>query len=151
MNPILRPFCPDDLDAVLAIERQSYSNPWTPAMFLAELHDKGYNFGRVAAEAETNDVLGYCFFWIVSGDEVQISNIAVHPNYRRQGIAQRLIEEAVRLGCERGASSVCLEVRESNTTARSFYAKLGFIEVGRRPRYYTNPVEDALILRMKCR
>jgi [ribosomal protein S18]-alanine N-acetyltransferase len=145
----VRPFASGDLAAVAAIEKQSFSDPWNWAMFASELQDRDYNFGRVAVDEENGDIAGYCFFWIVPGDEAQISNIAVHPQRRRQGIAQLLLEETIREGRLREATSVSLEVREANAPARAFYAKMGFIEVGRRPKYYKNPQEDALILRMK--
>ncbi len=149
MNLQIRPFAFLDIDAILAIENLSFSDPWTHDMFAGELQDREYDYSRVAVIEETGEVVGYCFFWIILDDEVQISNIAVHPQYRRQGIAQRLIEEAILLGREKHATSISLEVRESNLPARTFYAKLGFAEVGRRPRYYHMPVEDAFILRMK--
>lgn len=149
MTLFVRPFTAADLDAVIAIEKKSFSDPWNRAMFASELHNRDYNFGRAAVDEESGEVAGYCFFWIVPGDEVQISNIAVHPERRRQGIAQLLLDEAIREGRARQAVSVSLEVRESNAPARAFYAKMGFSEVGRRPKYYQKPKEDALILRVK--
>lgn len=149
MTLLIRPFASSDLAAVVAVEKLSFSDPWNWAMFASELQDRDYNFGRVAVEEKSGEVAGYCFFWIVPGDEAQISNIAVHPDRRRQGVAQFLLAEVVRESRAREATSVSLEVRESNAPARAFYEKMGFIEVGRRPKYYQNPKEDALILRMK--
>ncbi|MBN2327536.1 MAG: ribosomal protein S18-alanine N-acetyltransferase [Candidatus Omnitrophica bacterium] len=149
MTFFLRPVERSDLDSILAIELQSFSDPWTRDVFLSELHPRGYNFNLAMVEEETGAVAGYCFFWVVSGDEVQISNIAVHPDFRRRGVAQQLVEGALQEGRSRQAVSVSLEVRESNAAARAFYQKIGFEEVGRRPQYYRLPVEDALILRKR--
>ncbi|MGC9328141.1 MAG: ribosomal protein S18-alanine N-acetyltransferase [Candidatus Hinthialibacter sp.] len=149
MTFTLRPVKRSDLESILAIERLSFSDPWTRDVFLSELHPRGYNFNRVIVEEETGALIGYCFFWIVAGDEVQISNIAIHPDFRRRGAAKRLLEEAIQEGRRRQAVSISLEVRESNAAARAFYQKMGFEEVGRRPRYYQLPVEDALILRKR--
>ena len=80
-------------------------------------------------------------------DETDMMNVAVHPDYRRRGIARRLVEGlALRLKAA-GSRSLALEVRASNEGAIALYQNLGFIEIGRRPRYYRNPREDALILR----
>lgn len=74
-------------------------------------------------------------------------NVAVHPDYRRQGIARLLVTELVAALAKKGVSSLALEVRASNAPAISLYEQLGFIQVGRRPNYYRNPKEDAYILR----
>ena len=74
-------------------------------------------------------------------------NVAVHPDYRRQGIARMLVTELVAALAKKGVSSLALEVRASNVPAISLYEQLGFIQVGRRPNYYRNPKEDAYILR----
>lgn len=81
-------------------------------------------------------------------DDWEIENIAVEPRLRRQGIARSLIEELLREAEHRGVTAVLLEVRESNTAARALYKKLGFREEGRRPHYYAQPEEDALLLRL---
>ena len=80
-------------------------------------------------------------------DGADMMNIAVHPQYRKQGIAQRLILELISLLQDRGVKSLALEVRSSNKPAICLYQKLGFVQVGCRPGYYRNPKEDAFILR----
>ena len=92
-------------------------------------------------------LLGYCGFWEVSG-EADITNIAVHPDYRRRGIAKKLLESAIREAKKRGLSLLTLEVRLSNTAAISLYENYGFRRVGERKRYYSNPTENALIMTM---
>ncbi len=148
MTCLIRPLSEDDIDAICAIENASFSNPWTRKMFLAELNFQGFHFSRVAEDEASGQLVGYNFFWIVPEDEVQIANIAVHPDHRRQGIAQLLIDDAIQEGKVRNVTSVSLEVRESNLPARKFYEKLGFKQVGNRPNYYNHPKEDALILRL---
>jgi ribosomal-protein-alanine N-acetyltransferase len=90
-------------------------------------------------------VAGFCAFWLVV-DEIHINNVAMRPALRGQGIGtqlmKRVFEEAKRLGARRAT----LEVRRSNESARRLYERLGFAITGTRPNYYTNPVEDALIL-----
>jgi len=148
MTCIIRPLSKDDIDAVCVIENASFSNPWSRRMFLSELKHSGFYFSRVVEDQASGQLVGYNFFWIVPEDEVQIANIAIHPDHRRQGIAQLLINDAINEGKNMKVSSVSLEVRESNHPARTFYEKLGFQQVGQRPNYYKNPKEDALILRL---
>ena len=91
-------------------------------------------------------VLGYVGSQTVL-DETDMMNIAVHPNHRRKGIADSLVEALIRSLKEAGSHQLTLEVRVSNAPARSLYDELGFSEIGIRKRYYQNPKEDALILR----
>lgn len=95
---------------------------------------------------ENGSVLGYVGAQTVLG-ETDMMNLAVSPEARRQGIAKRLILKLVEELKERDSHSLTLEVRSSNAPARALYEKLGFAQVGRRPNYYRNPKEDALILR----
>jgi ribosomal-protein-alanine N-acetyltransferase len=81
-------------------------------------------------------------------DEWEIENVVVDPGLRRQGIARLLIQEVLRQARDRDATDVFLEVRESNVAARGLYSKLGFAEQGRRPRYYHDPQEDAVLMRL---
>jgi ribosomal-protein-alanine N-acetyltransferase len=91
---------------------------------------------------------GYLIFWVVA-DEMHILNLAVHPKHRRQGIARRLLAEGLTQARELGANLAWLEVRPSNTPARALYASFGFTEVGRRPQYYDDTSEDALLLTLE--
>jgi ribosomal-protein-alanine N-acetyltransferase len=136
----------EDLDAVLAIEQQSFSMPWTDAMFRSELQNERTSRLLVArAEATSGPLVGYIAYRIVL-DEMHVILIAVAPAWRRRGVARQLLcqamDQARTLGCIRAT----LEVRVSNTPALQLYYSLRFAPVGTRPKYYLRPLEDALIL-----
>ncbi len=133
-----------DLETVLRIEQASFVNPWTRDMYLAELENRGVSYCYVARN-EASEVVGYCSFWRVL-DELHINNLAVAPQYRGAGVGTALLGEVVRQGTELGARRATLEVRRANDAARRLYERLGFTVGGVRRAYYTNPVEDALIL-----
>jgi len=138
---ILRPLTEADLTAVLVIEKSSFSAPWTKASFVHELQSS--HSCLTVAERE-GEVLGYLCCWYVA-DEVQILNIAVHVDHRRQGIAVLLLRSTLAVGRKQGAQSANLEVRRSNLPAIQLYKKLGFREVAVRQRYYADG-EDALVM-----
>jgi ribosomal-protein-alanine N-acetyltransferase len=92
-------------------------------------------------------ILGFFAGWVVT-DELHVNNVASHPDYRKLGIGQSLMEVGMDEGRLRGIKFVLLEVRASNEPAQTLYRKLGFRFVGRRPDYYRNPVEDAMLMRM---
>ena len=75
-------------------------------------------------------------------------NLAVRESMRRRGVGGALVTEALRLGLEQAATRAVLEVRASNDPARSLYTRIGFLQISRRPRYYTNPIEDAVLMEM---
>jgi ribosomal-protein-alanine N-acetyltransferase len=135
---------PADIDAILAIEQASFTNPWTRDMYLAELENEGVSYFYLAKNA-TGLVVGFCSFWRVL-DELHINNLAVAPAERGAGVATALLTRVLADGATLGARRATLEVRRSNTPARCLYEKLGFSITGVRPAYYTNPVEDALVL-----
>jgi ribosomal-protein-alanine N-acetyltransferase len=135
---------PSEIDAVLAIEEASFTNPWTREMYLAELNNDGVSFFLLAKDTQGR-VAGFCSFWRIL-DELHINNLAVAPEHRRSGVASallaRVLEESVKLGARRAM----LEVRRSNEPARQLYERFGFSVAGVRSDYYTNPAEDALVL-----
>ena len=135
---------PDQIDAVLAIEQASFSNPWTRVMYLAELENTGVSFCFTAKDA-VGRVVGFCSFWRVL-DELHINNLAVAPAHRRAGIGTALLLRVLAVGAELGARRATLEVRRSNDAARLLYERFGFTVAGVRHGYYTKPVEDALVL-----
>jgi len=135
---------PDEIDAVLAVEQASFSNPWTREMYLAELENRGVSFCFLARDHERR-VVGFCSFWRVL-DELHINNLAVLPEFRRAGVASALLTYVLREGAKLGARRATLEVRRSNDAARLLYERFGFSIAGVRRAYYTNPIEDALIL-----
>ena len=133
-----------DLDAVLAIEAASFTSPWTREMYLAELGNVGVSFCYTARD-DSGNVLGFCSFWRVA-DELHINNLAVAPALRRKGIGSMLLRAVLNEGARLGARRATLEVRRSNEAARYLYERFGFAAAGVRRAYYTNPIEDALVL-----
>jgi ribosomal-protein-alanine N-acetyltransferase len=135
----------DQIDEVLTIEEQSFTNPWTREMYLAELDNRGVSFCYLAKN-DVNRIVGFCSFWRVV-DELHINNLAVSPAFRRQGVATALLERVLEDGRQLGATSATLEVRRSNEAARELYERFGFASAGVRRAYYTKPIEDAIVLR----
>lgn len=133
----------DDIEQVVAIDRVSFSLPWPERSFRFEVTD---NPAARAWVAESNGkIVGMIVVWLLV-DEAHIATIATHLDYRRQGIAGRLLTHALQFMMGEGAQSAVLEVRESNTTAQEMYRKYGFEESGRRPRYYKDNDEDAILM-----
>jgi ribosomal-protein-alanine N-acetyltransferase len=135
---------PADLAAVLAIEEASFNNPTTREWYESELQRPDVCFVYVLRLPEGR-VAGFCAFWKVV-DQIHINNLAIHPNFRGRGLGARLLREALAHAERLGAPHATLEVRRSNTPARRLYERAGFSIVGVRTSYYTNPIEDALIL-----
>lgn len=130
------------LPAIAALERQCFTDPWSVEMLRPELPDESHEF-LLAVEGEA--LLGYVGLTTVL-DEGYLSNVAVSPEHRRQGIAEALLTELMKRACERGLTFVTLEVRASNVPAQALYRKLGFAEVGLRRGYYEHPREDAVLM-----
>jgi ribosomal-protein-alanine N-acetyltransferase len=135
---------PDQIVEVLAVEEASFTNPWTREMYLSELENRGVSYCYIAADAQGR-VVGFCSFWRVL-DELHINNLAVAPGNRRGGVGSALLSHALQTGATLGAERATLEVRRSNQDARALYERFGFSVAGVRRAYYTNPVEDALVL-----
>jgi [ribosomal protein S18]-alanine N-acetyltransferase len=133
-----------DIDAILAIDRLSFPEPWTRAMYEEERRHPERAFLALWRTPE-GIVAGYISFWLVV-DEVHINNVAVRPDARTRGIGRALVEFAMREGGARGATQALLDVRAANHTARRLYERLGFRQVAVRPGYYGHPPDDALIL-----
>ena len=125
------------------LEKICFSDPWSENSVASELDNK-LAFWLVATEGET--VAGYIGSQTVM-DETDMMNVAVHPDFRRKGIAEALVNALVENLKKMGSRCLTLEVRASNAPAIALYEKMGFAEIGRRRNYYRNPREDALILR----
>ncbi len=133
-----------DLEQVLALEKQCFSCPWSEKQFRLALDQKLFNiFGL----RECGRLLAYLSLYHTGG-EMEILNLAVIPERRRQGLGGRLLGLVVQIGRNMGIGHILLEVRESNVAARSLYAGFGFRQVGVRGRYYPDNGEDALLLRL---
>lgn len=127
---------------ILSIERDSFPSPWDKQSFESEL-DRDISHFWVAT---MDGVLaGYICFWVAAG-VVHLLNIAVRKDRRRQGLGRRLLFKMFETGSDNGASAAWLEVRPSNIAARALYSRMGFEEVGRRPRYYSDSQEDAILM-----
>ena len=139
---------PSDVDGIMAIERVSFSSPWSARFFLEELKSP-YTRSLVAEIGETT--IAYIVYWLLAM-EIDIHNLAVHPTYRRQGVGRSLLETVINEAKERGLSRVTLEVRKSNEAAQRLYQSLGFVAQGLRKGYYSDDGEDALmmVLEFQC-
>ena len=133
----------NDLDQVLDIERASFPTPWTRAAFCYEIEQN--KVARCTAMRCPRGVVGYLCFWEI-GHEIHVTNLAVHPEWRRRGVARRLLAAALAEGVARGVTLAFLEVRPSNTRALALYESLGFQVIGRRNGYYFDTGEDALVM-----
>jgi [ribosomal protein S18]-alanine N-acetyltransferase len=133
-----------DIDAVVALEHESFSNPWPRETLVWELVNSDVTRVYLLRDAEDR-AIAFCIAWIIF-DELHINTLAVSPRHRRQGLATVLLQGIMKEAAEEGARRATLEVRESNAAALELYARLGFQVTARRRNYYTNPVEDALIL-----
>lgn len=130
------------LPQIQKIEQQSFSVPWTEQMLRLQLEPDSHIF--LTAEA-AGEIVGYVGAMFVL-DEGYISNVAVAPQYRKQGVGDALISAMVSRGRELLLSFLTLEVRESNAPAVALYEKHGFKAVGRRKNYYEKPTEDAILM-----
>ena len=133
----------DHVPQIAQLEKVCFSDPWSENSVASELYNP-LSLWLVAVEDQI--VLGYVGSQSVL-DEADVMNVAVHPDFRRRHIGQVLIERLIEMLREQAVHSLALEVRVSNESAIALYQKLGFVQVGRRPNYYRNPKEDALILR----
>jgi len=141
----LRPARREDLEAIFFIERISFPSPWSSTLFFYELKKP---YSRLWVVEEKGRILGYICFWIIL-DEVHLANIAVAPEHRRRGLASFMLRVMLRYARCRRARRVLLEVRERNRPALALYRKFGFVQDGRRPGYYSDTGEDALLLSLR--
>ncbi len=139
---IIRDMRDNDLPSILEIEQISFTTPWSEQSFLNEIYKK-YAFSKVAVFEEK--ITGFiCVNYLLH--ESHLLDLAVHPDFRRRGIATMLMDEAMKGLKKMGCVFVYLEVRVSNTGAQKFYERFGFKVDGIRRKYYGNPDEDALLM-----
>jgi ribosomal-protein-alanine N-acetyltransferase len=134
---------PADIPAVHEIERLSFRTPWPAYAFEQEL--KGNRLARYLVARAGERIVGFAGVWMMV-DEAHITTFAVHPDWRRRGAGRRLMLGLLDLAGELRAARMTLEVRASNEAAQALYRRFGFDVTGRRPRYYTDDGEDALVM-----
>ena len=144
LNVVIREMSLQDLDFVLAIENDSFSDAWPLIAFKQCLL---YNENYTLHSAKTNEVLGY-MIGIGTLEEFSIYNIAIKSSHQRKGLATYLLKSIIDSHAKK-YEHYYLEVRKSNEKAKAFYTNFGFEEVYTRKNYYSNPVEDALVLRLR--
>lgn len=137
-----------DLDGVLALEEASFNNPTTREWYEGELKRPEVCFIYILRTVDA-PVTGFCAFWLVA-EQAHINNLAVQPELRGRGLGTLLLEAIIVEAAHLGASLLTLEVRRSNEPAQRLYERAGFHQAGVRKNYYTNPIEDALILVRKA-
>ena len=144
-----RPMQFDDVPVVAAIDKVSFPSPWSESTYRQELRENRAAHLYVAEQHSElkgrAEIVGYVGFWYIV-DEVHISTIAVHPTLRRRGIGRMILNHALEQARALGAELVTLEVRESNRGAIELYRAFGFTLRGRRPGYYKDTDEDALVM-----
>jgi ribosomal-protein-alanine N-acetyltransferase len=147
----IRSMLANDLERVHEIDGLSFSAPWPPSSYRFELFENPASHMWVA-EAHLPDgkmdVVGMIVVWLIV-DEAHIATLAVHPEFRGRGIGRTLLFTALRECIAWGARMATLEVRESNLPAQALYRDFGFDIDGRRPRYYVDNNEDALIMTLE--
>lgn len=138
----------EDLAEVEEIDRISFSTPWPASAYDYELNENENSLlwvAEVELSGSERRVVGMIVTWLIL-DEAHIANIAVHPAYRNQGIARKLLAHALQDAIQHGAHLATLEVRQHNLPAQALYRRFGFEITGRRIRYYRDNNEDALIM-----
>jgi [ribosomal protein S18]-alanine N-acetyltransferase len=134
----------EDLDAVLKVEQASFPIPWTRSMFEQELHIPTSHF-FVAKVQPSKEIVGYAGYWQVV-DELHLINIAIRPEFRRQGLGKHLLFYILCDGKRLGLKRATLEVRASNLAAQRLYEQSGFKNIACRKNYYADNLEDAVIM-----
>jgi len=133
-----------DIDAIAALEAESFTNPWPREQLVWELSNSDVT--RIfVMRGDGGAIVAFCLCWVIF-DELHINTLAVAPGFRRRGLATLLMQHVLAETTKEGARKATLEVRASNQAALALYERLGFRVTATRPGYYTSPDEDALIL-----
>jgi ribosomal-protein-alanine N-acetyltransferase len=149
---VIEPATVEALPDILQIEEACFSAPWTRKMLEAELSGNPFAYFLLAKQAPQGEVgsvsiVGYLCFWVVF-EEVRLMNLAVIESMRHKGVAKALVMQALETGLAQAARCAVLELRASNHAAHALYRSLGFRDVTTRSTYYTNPIEDALLMEL---
>lgn len=142
-DPVIRFMRLKDVDAVAAIEQETFARPWSRESFRQELTRNAV--ARYLVAEEDGKILGYAGAWVIL-DESHITNIAVREEARGRGIGKKLTAQLLQILSNLGACYTTLEVRVSNLRAQNLYQGLGFVSVGKRKRYYEDNNEDAFLM-----
>jgi len=142
ISPNIRLMTASDLKPVMNIETISFPDPWPRSAFEDSL---GGEYHRVLIAEIEGEIAGYASYYIEL-KEARLTNIAVAPQFRRKSIAKKLLEYILDVVKNAGCQHIFLDVRPGNRAAISLYLKYGFYEAYRRPDYYKNPNEDALVM-----
>ena len=147
MNISYNIFSKEDIQGIFEISNLSFKLPWSMESIKSEIDNPSAKY-IVAKDMESNKVLGFIGIWIIL-DEGDITNIAVHPEFRNLGIGEKLLSSMIELCDSLNCNIINLEVRSSNLPAISLYKKLNFLEVGLRKGYYEDNKEDAILMQYK--
>lgn len=139
---IIRKMTERDLAAVMQIEEEAFSLPWSIESYLGELRNQFANYRVCDVEGQ---IAAYAGIWVVFED-AHITNVAVGAKYRSMGMGKALMRAAENIAREKKALRILLEVRPSNTVARKMYSELGYMETGLRQNYYSDNQEDAILM-----
>lgn len=139
---MVRKMTPMDIDAIMQIENESFTLPWSRDAYLGELKNSFANYLVGDYEGE---VIGYGGIWVVF-EEAHITNVAVAPKYRNAKVGHALMAEMERIARQKKATRILLEVRPSNVAALALYRGMGYIESGLRKEYYSDNNEDAILM-----
>ena len=142
MDVTLRLMEEEDLDQILEVSSLSLKESWSKSSFINELSN---SLARYMIAEINNKIVGFAGVWIIV-DEGHITNIAVHPDFRGQGIGEKLVLSLLNQATNWAINAFTLEVRDSNIIAQNLYKKLSFVEEGRRKNYYSDNNEDAIIM-----
>ncbi|MBE7020605.1 MAG: ribosomal-protein-alanine N-acetyltransferase [Ruminococcaceae bacterium] len=134
MNYKISPLSYENIDGVFSVELTSFENPWSKQAFIDEINNP---LARYFVLENENEVIGYAGLWHII-DEGHITNIAVKPAFRGQGLSKLLMNELVDYYKSNSLVFLTLEVRESNLVARRLYESYGFKIIGERKKYYQN-------------
>lgn len=140
---IVRKMQPEDIPAVAELEAACFSEPWSEQAFRDAL--KQPEALMMTAIGMGNNPMGYCGIYL-SADEGEITNVAVRPDHRKQGIADAILTAVFSEAQNRGTRTIYLEVRESNIPAQKLYEKHGFVSCGIRKNFYRKPTEHAIVM-----
>ena len=135
----------EDIPEVVEIDRSSFTLPWTERSFKYEVTENGAS--RCWVTEVDGQVAAMLVLWVIV-DEAHIATIATHPKFRRRGFAKKMLVESLVSARGEGVKKALLEVRARHVIAQEIYCDIGFVEVGRRPMYYRDNGEDAVLMTM---